>query len=352
MTDSLKRFPTPPGLRDVLPHEQKDVSLLLADIRRELDARGYREIHTPALEYESVMSVGDLESAAPAFRFIDEEGRTLILRSDMTVPTARLVATRMNEEDPPFRLCYVAHIYRGKVVPGHARAIASHQVREFLQFGAELIGSPGSAGSLELVELAVAALDAAGLNTYSIVLGDAQLYPTLMKALEISDPDQARLSRALAVRDFVELERTLDQIGERGEVARQGLDLLSKLARTRGGADVFEQLREVPSDLSEVLSRSTTNLRHIAENAAPAARARLVIDFGMSRELGYYSGEIFEVHHPAAGQPIGGGGRYDDLLESFGRPMPAIGFAVSVEDLHAAKLAEDGEAKPGLEVTG
>lgn len=345
-------FPTPPGLRDMLPEELEDMTLLLSDIRRELATRGYMEIHTPALEYESVMAAGDLESAAPAFRFLDEEGRTLILRSDMTVPTARLVVTRMRDKKPPFRLYYVSHIYRGKTVPGHARAIASGQAREFLQIGAELIGRPGLPGTLELLELAVAALDGAGLNTYNIVLGDATLYPTLMRALEISDPDQARLSRALAVRDFVDLERTLDRIAERGEVSAKSLDLLSKLAQTRGGADVFEQMEKVSVDLSTVLSRSATGLRQIAEEAPATVRARLVIDFGMSREIGYYSGEIFEVHHPAMGQPIGGGGRYDGLLAKFGKSMPAIGFGVSVEALHAAKLAEDVmETKPGLEAS-
>jgi ATP phosphoribosyltransferase regulatory subunit HisZ len=334
----------------MLPEELEDMTLLLSDIRRELASRGYKEIHTPALEYESVMAAGDLESAAPAFRFLDEEGRTLVLRSDMTVPTARLVATRMRDKTPPFRLYYVSHIYRGKVVPGHARA--SGQAREFLQLGAELIGSPGLSGTLELLELAVAALDGAGLNTYSIVLGDATLYPRLMSALGISDPDQARLSRALSVRDFVDLEQTLDQIGERSDVSQQSLDLLSRLAQTRGGADVFEQMEEVPTDLSSVLLQSAANLRRVAEEAAAAVRARLVIDFGMSRELGYYSGEIFEVHHPAVGQPIGGGGRYDGLLARFGESMPAIGFGVSIEDLHAAKLAEDAETKPDLETAG
>jgi ATP phosphoribosyltransferase regulatory subunit len=299
------------------------------------------------------MAAGDLESAAPAFRLLDEEGRTLVLRSDMTVPTARLVATRLKDKSRPFRLYYVSHIYRSKAVPGHARAIASGQAREFLQLGAELIGSSGLSGTLELLELAVAALDGAGLDTYSIVLGDATLYPTLMRALEISDADQARLSRALAVRDFVGLERALDQIREGGEVSPQTLDLLSKLAQTRGGADVFEQMEKVSTDLSTVLSHSVTGLRQIAEKAAAAVRARLVIDFGMSRELGYYSGEIFEVHHPAVGQPIGGGGRYDGLLAKFGKSMPAIGFGVSVEALHAAKLAEDvAETKPGLEAAG
>jgi ATP phosphoribosyltransferase regulatory subunit len=73
----------------------------------------------------------------------------------------------------------------------------------------------------------------------------------------------------------------------------------------------------------------------------PDVAARLVFDLGLVRELGYYTGAVFEVYDPALGEPLGGGGRYDDLLGRFGRALPAVGFALRVDSLHAALTAEE-----------
>lgn len=329
-------FPTPAGVRDMLPGELREISSLIAPARRELEARDFAEIHTPALEYESVMAVGDVESTEPAFRLLDDRGRKLLLRSDMTIPTARLVATRLKDERPPFRLYYVSHIYRGAVTSGHAR--------EFLQLGAELIGRSGLAATLELLEGLVAMLDAVGLADYTVVLGDASLFPRLMRTLEIPDGARGALMHELVTRDFVGLRRQLGALKAGNLVGDKTLEALERVAQIRGAGDVFDGLDEVAVDAAETLGR-------IRVEASDQVRAHLAFDFGMSRPLGYYSGEIFEIHHSALGQPIGGGGRYDELLARFGRPLEAIGFGLSVEALHAAKLAEDAERKPLLEAT-
>jgi ATP phosphoribosyltransferase regulatory subunit HisZ len=68
---------------------------------------------------------------------------------------------------------------------------------------------------------------------------------------------------------------------------------------------------------------------------------RVIFDLGLTRELGYYTGAVFEVYDPALGVPLGGGGRYDDLLGRFGRALPAVGFALNVERLHIALMGEE-----------
>ena len=73
----------------------------------------------------------------------------------------------------------------------------------------------------------------------------------------------------------------------------------------------------------------------------PAVGERIIFDLGLSRGLGYYTGAVFEVYDPALGAPLGGGGRYDDLLARFGRPLPAVGFALNVERLHLALTGEE-----------
>ena len=129
--------PIPSGTRDVLPDETREARAITDALRGVFERRGYGEVYTPALEYESVLARAALAEAQPAYRVFDENGAVLVLRSDMTVPIARVVASRYASTEPPLRFCYFAHCYRG-VAP------ARGQPRELLQAGIELIGSPGA----------------------------------------------------------------------------------------------------------------------------------------------------------------------------------------------------------------
>src|ERR1700723_4499081 len=133
-------YPIPSGTRDVLPDETREVRAITDTVRGVFEGSDYGEVYTPALEYESVLARSDMAEAKPAYRVFDESGAALVLRSDMTVPIARVVATRYPTEDPPLRFCYFAHCYRG-VRPQRG------QLRELLQAGIELIGSPAPQGT-------------------------------------------------------------------------------------------------------------------------------------------------------------------------------------------------------------
>jgi len=82
----------------------------------------------------------------------------------------------------------------------------------------------------------------------------------------------------------------------------------------------------------------------------PNVAERLIFDLGLVRNIGYYTGAVFDVYDPALGTPIGGGGRYDDLLGRFGRSMPAVGFALGVDRLHIALAGE--ERGTGISLAG
>src|SRR5688500_20182281 len=111
-------------------------------MRRVFDARGYGEVATPALEYEEVLVRGDAAAADPAYKLFDEHGDVLALRSDMTIPIARVVASRYPTADVPLRFCYFQHAYRS-VQPQRA------QPREILQAGIEPVGEPRPEGTAE-----------------------------------------------------------------------------------------------------------------------------------------------------------------------------------------------------------
>jgi len=319
--------PTPSGTRDVLPDEAREVRTIVDGLRGVADARGYGEIMTPALEYEQVLSRGDPAAAEPAYKLFDEEGNVLVLRSDMTIPIARVVGARYAAVEPPLRFWYAAHAYRS-VRPQRGQA------REMLQFGIELVGAPAPEGTIEAITLLHAALEAAGLENYRIGLGDASLYPAMLDALAVPAGARPQILLELNSRDFVGLEREVEGLG----LGSEAIELLLGVPQLRGGPDVLA----VPDGPA---AEAVAGMRAVLAGLAPAVAGRVIFDLGLSRPLGYYTGAVFEVYDAALGAPLGGGGRYDDLLRRFGRDLPAVGWALNVERLHIARVGESARGE-------
>jgi ATP phosphoribosyltransferase regulatory subunit len=316
-------YPIPSGTRDVLPQETGEVRAITDTLRAAFDRHHYGEIYTPALEYESVLARADMAEAQPVYRVFDESGAVLALRSDMTVPIARVVATRYTSSEPPLRFCYFAHCYRG-VRPQRG------QLRELLQAGIELIGSPAPEGTAEALTVLCRSLDSVGLKDYRVGMGDASLFPALMASLGVREPVRPGLLEALVRRDFVELGQRLEEAGLEGEAA----ELLLDVPQRRGGPEVL-------ADTPEQADGAVMGLRDVHRLLEPDVAARVIFDLGLIRNIGYYTGAVFEVYDPALGAPIGGGGRYDELLGRFGRSLPAVGFALDVDQLHQALAGEE-----------
>lgn len=313
----------PSGTRDVLPDEMRELRAMTDRVRAVFERAGYGEVYTPALEYEGTFARGEMIAPRPAYRMFDEQGNVLVLRPDMTIPIARLVATRYPQAEQPLRFCYFAHAYRG-VRPQRG------QSREFLQAGVELIGSPGPEGTAEALSVLCAALDAAGLETYRVGVGDASLYPTLLEAMGVEAERHEQLLNRLVNGDFVALEREIHAL----ELGSEESDLLLAVPRIRGGPEVLEHL-------SQALHDAVTGMRALHALLSREVAERVIFDLGLVRSIGYYTGAVFQVYDPAYGVPIGSGGRYDELLGQFGRPLPAVGFALNVERLHIALTGEE-----------
>jgi ATP phosphoribosyltransferase regulatory subunit len=292
----------------------RELRVITEAFRNVFESSGYGEIATPALEYEDVLTRGDPKAADPAYKLFDEHGNVLVLRSDMTIPIARVVSSRFAQAEPPLRFCYFAHAYRS-VRPQRGQA------REMLQAGLELIGAPGPDGTAEALTVLARALAAAGLENYRIGLGDASLYPRLLDRIGVPAGARPQILHELVSLDFVGLER---------EVAAHGHEELLRVPQLRGGVEVLDDVPEAES------------LRAVYERLPPEVADRVIFDLGLIRSLGYYTGAVFEVYDSALGAPIGGGGRYDDLLQRFGRDLPACGWALNVERLHLARVGEGG----------
>lgn len=316
--------PIPAGTRDVLPDEMRELRAISERLREVFEQAGYGEVWTPMVEYEDVLRAGDQSAAAAAYRMFDDQGQVLALRSDMTIPIARVVATRFADLDGPLRLCYSAHAYR-------AVARRTGQQREFLQSGVELVGVAGPEGEAEVVALAVEALAAAGLARHRVGVGDGSLYRRVLRALDVPEERRRDLLERLTRRDMVGLELGVDELG----LARDARDLLVELPGLRGGPEVLDRVEgpvgEALAGLRELYS--ALEARGVAD--------RVILDLGLVRDLGYYTGAVFEVYDPAVGFALGGGGRYDDLIGRFGAPRDACGIALDVQRVHVAQTAEE-----------
>jgi ATP phosphoribosyltransferase regulatory subunit len=319
--------PIPPGTRDVLPEEMRELRQLQGALIGIFEGRGYGEVATPALEYDEVLTHGGGRGDHAAYRFFDESGELLALRSEMTVPIARLAATRYAQAEPPHRFCYLAGAYRA-VSPQRG------EMREFLQAGVELIGAPAAGGTVEVIDVLEAALDAAGLGSAVIGLGDADLYRDLLSELGLAEEERNSVLARLAAHDLVGLEEELETAG----VAPERVQSCLALSQLRGGPEVLEQAREHEA---AAVARAIERRRDVSEalGSRPGGH-RVQFDFGLMRDLDYYNGAILEVYDPAVGRVLGGGGRYDGLMKRFGLDLSAAGFALDLERVQVARVEE------------
>ncbi len=325
--------PTPPGTRDILPDEMRELRRLEAALVGVFEASGYGEVSTPTIEYQEVLARGDERGAPAAHRFFDEQGDLVAMRSDMTIPIARLVSDRFAATEPPFRFFYVGKAYRA-VRPQRG------QMREFTQAGIELIGADAPEATAEVVAVLASALDAAGLPRAVIGIGHAGLFRQLLE--DMGAPAEARqgvLDR-LAEHDLVGLEADVRRLG----LGRRETETLLRLPSLRGGPEILDEARKLGGEpVARAVARLAATVDAIEERGA-GGRVRL--DLGLLRDLGYYTGAIVEVYDPALGHILGGGGRYDELMSRFGRPLPAAGFALFLERLHVAVAEEERLSSP------
>jgi ATP phosphoribosyltransferase regulatory subunit len=179
-----------------------------------------------------------------------------------------------------------------------------------------------------VIALCISALEEAGLRRHRLGVGDGQLYRRLLGEFGVAEEHHLELLEALSRRDLAGLEVRVDRLG----LPARERDVLVRLPQLRGGPEVLEAV-DGPVE-------SLRTLHELLEKRGVADR--VIFDLGLVRELGYYTGAVFELYDPAVGFALGGGGRYDELTGKFGRPLPACGIALDVQRVHMAQAAEEG----------
>ena len=322
---------TPKGMGDLLPPDAAARRALAQRVLRSFELYGYELVTPPVFEHAEVVQRGsDVLESRDLLRFVEpESGEVAVLRPDITPQIARIVATRLTDHPPPFRLCYEGRVFRRQ--RGRAR---SH--RQIAQAGVECVGLSDAAGDSEILALAMRACEDVGLDDFRVELSDIRLVSSLLQGV----PDEARsaLSEVMAQKDAASLRAICKRHAVRAQVAEQ----LQALLGFYGDRDVLQRAaRRFRSHEAQLALR---NLGDIVERLTEIGLgARVCFDLSETRGLSYYTGMHFSILAHGPGEALGGGGRYDNLLGRYGFDAPATGFALDLGHLQWT-LRESGRS--------
>jgi ATP phosphoribosyltransferase regulatory subunit len=317
----------PDHIADVLPSQARHIEELRRTLLDTTRSHGYELVMPPMVEHLDSLLTGTGEALdLQTFKLVDQlSGRTLGLRADSTPQVARIDAHLLNRQGVA-RLCYC-----GPVV--HTRVEGSQASREPLQFGAEIYGHADLEADLEVLELAQACLQAAGVQSLTLDLADVRVIDAVLASVQLSTEQTARIHAALANKDAAEL-RSLSQ----NLPASVRCDLIA-LTRLYGDVAVLDEAERGLS-ASPLLQRALGDLRRLATQLQGVS---LGFDLADLRGYAYYTGVRFAFFAQVAS--LGGGaqsvelargGRYDEVGAVFGRNRPAVGFSLDLKDLVGA----------------
>jgi ATP phosphoribosyltransferase regulatory subunit len=333
---TTRKFSTTPGTRDILPPESTRLLDVQARVLERFRLHGFREVITPALEYSEVVEEPRLRDAS--FKLFDPDNQMLLLRPEMTTPIARLVAQRLSNAPTPHKLSYSLPVYRRTGV-GHG------QSAEFHQAGVEVVGSTSPGEDAGTIALLVETLESVGLRPprdFVVVLGQTAFYEGYLRRVA---PEAApELLEALAAKDLVRV----DEISEGVPDAADGVREIPRIVGPATDTAVMERAeRYAEGEAAAALE----NLREIlAHLDACGHLGSVMLDLGLIGRHNYYTGAVYEVYAAGLGFTVANGGRYDNLLRRFGEPLPATGFAISLERL--ISVMPEREPSPLLVLVG
>jgi len=342
----------PKGTRDFLPNEVSKRNYIFNTIRLSFEKYGFRPIETPSFELSSTLmgKYGD-EGDRLIFRILNSGDKLLkadvnalenkelpkfsnslsekALRYDLTVPFARFVVKHQNDLAFPFKRYQIQPVWRADR-PQHGR------YQEFYQCDADVVGSESLIYEIDFVLLFDEVLSALRIPDFTIKINNRKI---LTGIAEVTGESTRIIDLTVAL-------DKLDKIGEEGvinELHNKGisesaiLKMKPLFAMTGENEDKINVMKSFLNS-SEVGQKGLEELEFILENVNDLGlnQAKIEVDFTLARGLNYYTGAIFEVK--ANGVNMGsicGGGRYDNLTETFGlKNMPGVGISFGADRIY------------------
>ncbi len=320
-----QKMHTPEGVRDIYNRECETKLAIQKKLSTVLHLYGYQDIQTPTFEYDDVFrkEIGST-STKELYRFFDREGNILTLRPDITPSVARAAATLFETEDFPIRLCYA-----GNTFTNHT----SYQgrLKENTQLGAELIGLDSIEADAEMLAMVVDGLKRTGLKEFQVNIGHVDFIQSLLEATGLEDDEMDEIRTLINNRNYFGVEEILDNRSVK-ESVKEAFHILPELM---GGSEILESAARIAPSAEARLA--VTRLQQIYKLLRLyKAEDHVTFDLSMSGSYGYYTGIIFRAYTYGTGDAVVRGGRYDHLLEKFGKSTPSIGFAIIIDELMSA----------------
>ncbi len=322
---AVKRIHTPEGVRDIYGEECARKLAVQGEISRVFHLYGCQDIETPTFEFFDIFnkergSVGDREM----YKFFDRDNNTLVLRPDMTPAVARCVAKYFMEETMPVRFCYRERTFINN---------SSYQgrLKETTQTGVELIGDGSVDADAEMIAMVIDALKAAGLKEFQVELGQVEFFQGLAEEAKMEKETQETLRELIEKKNYFGVEELITAQTMPEELKAVFL----KLPELFGSMEEISRVKTMTKNPRALYA--IERLEKIQELLKIYGLADYVsYDLGMLSKYQYYTGLIFKAYTYGMGEYIVTGGRYDKLLEQFGKEAPAVGFVIVVDSLMLA----------------
>ncbi|MEI5905532.1 ATP phosphoribosyltransferase regulatory subunit [Bacillus spongiae] len=331
----LFMFEKPLGLRDTLPDLYETKAQVQSTIAKEIKRWGYQFIETPALEYYETIGTASAILDWQLFKLLDHEGHTLVLRPEMTAPIARVAASKLLNEDQPLRLAYSANVYRAQQKEGGRPA-------EFKQIGVECIADDTVSADGEVIALLISALKETGIDTFQISIGHIRFVQEFFLQILGTEERANELTKFLYKKNYVGYREHVNSLSLSSIDKQRLLDFL----KLRGSEEVIENAFALIEN--EKGKESILQLKNLWKTMVDYGMEKtLKFDLTLVSHMSYYTGILFEVYSDQVGSPIGNGGRYDLLLQKFGKNTGATGFALRLDRLLEA-IGHTANSKPAL----
>lgn len=324
-----KLLHTPEGVRDIYNVECGKKLALESRLKKTLHLFGYHDIQTPTFEYFDVFrkEIGTIPSK-DLYKFFDKNGDTLVLRPDITPSVARVASTLFAEEELPIRLCYT-----GNTFINHSNN--QGRLREVTQLGAEMIGDDSVEADAEMLALVIESLLAIGLKEFQINVGHVGFIQSLIEDATLENEARERVIELVNNRNYFGVEEYLDSI----MVKRSSKEAFAALGDLVGGVEILAQAKNIAPNASGIMA--VKRLEKIYDILILYGVEKFVtFDLSMSGTYGYYTGIIFRGYTFGTGDAIVKGGRYDKLLEKFGKSSASVGFAIVIDELMNAMIRQ------------
>ena len=317
-------FQTVRGMRDLLPEEAAMLNRVIAKARETAELYGYGEIITPLVEpYELLSAKSGEEIRQRMFTFKDLGDRTVALRPEFTASIARLATTTLKTEPKPLRIFSVGSVYRYDE-PQRGR------YREFWQSNFELMGSSKPEADAEAILLTNSLMKAIGLQNYTFKIGHIGVIRGILSQENVDDKVQNAILQLMDKKEYDRAFELVEQ--EKCQTALKGL------LKVKGDTP-FETAEKIKKYVKgyDKAEAAADNLLDILWLATASGCPVETVEPAFARGLEYYTGIIFEVNVPDLDVALGGGGRYDRLIEVFGgESTPAVGVAHGLDRITLA----------------